>query len=622
MPDSVINDLELIHLTGENSAAATADAETDTTETADPERKPIYHYLLEPKNEYANLLLKDWSKYFTDDVEFLKQTQEIIKTKQLRPDSGAAAAPLDESFLHVWKEVKQDRDFLEKYGYMDWKCLEFLNHSELFLDIMSIYSICSPVISLLLPIFLLIIPFFIIKLQGIPITFSIYISTLQSIARHNIIGKTLSQIAWNMSFEKIMYLMVSILLYVLQTYQNTICCIRHYNNLKRIHEHLKTTREFVSHSIDQIEYYVAQFGDGGVSKCVAYSQFCKEAREHAEVLRDFKIQLDELTNISPFGKIGRMMKYYYLLHKDKQYEKSIQYAIGFEGYILHLESIQQNLEHGYIAMCDYVRTGATARSEGGKKKRRKAAAKPPPTAKTVFHEQYYPPLKYETPVKNDVNLEKNILITGPNASGKTTLLKTTILNIIFSQQFGCGFYSKCNINPYTYVHSYLNIPDTSGRDSLFQAEAKRCKDILNIIQTAAPDSRHFCIFDELYSGTNPSEAIQTAQAFLSYLSEYTNVRYMLTTHYNKVCKILQKKEAAECYRMKTIEEEGELIYTYHVEKGISTILGAMKVLKSMDYPEEILYGATSGEESDGDSDGESEEEDEDEDADAAAEPAF
>ena len=92
-------------------------------------------------------------------------------------------------------------------------------------------------------------------------------------------------------------------------------------------------------------------------------------------------------------------------------------------------------------------------------------------------------------------LAKNIVITGPNASGKTTTLKTTIINILLSQQIGYGCFESLEMMPYDYVHCYLNIPDTSGRDSLFQAEARRCKEILDIIEQNS-NERHFCLFDE------------------------------------------------------------------------------------------------------------------------------
>ena len=70
-----------------------------------------------------------------------------------------------------------------------------------------------------------------------------------------------------------------------------------------------------------------------------------------------------------------------------------------------------------------------------------------------------------------------------------------------------------------YLHCYINIPDTSGRDSLFQAEARRCKEILSLIENNK-ENNHFCIFDELYSGTNPIEAVATSYSYLKYINEF------------------------------------------------------------------------------------------------------
>jgi hypothetical protein len=91
-----------------------------------------------------------------------------------------------------------------------------------------------------------------------------------------------------------------------------------------------------------------------------------------------------------------------------------------------------------------------------------------------------------------------MIISGPNAE-RPPIIRPRI-NIIFSQQFGCGFYKECNINPYTHIHSYLNIP-ALGRDSLFQAESRRCKEIIDIIRIKRTAISYF---DELFSGTNPS----------------------------------------------------------------------------------------------------------------------
>ena len=120
-----------------------------------------------------------------------------------------------------------------------------------------------------------------------------------------------------------------------------------------------------------------------------------------------------------------------------------------------------------------------------------------------------------------------------------------VMSAILTQQFGCGFYKECKIHPYSHIHSYLNIPDTSERDSLFQAESRRCKDIIDTIGAYPEDKgyRHFCIFDELYSGTNPEEASRSGYAFLTYLDQHSNVHYMLTTHYVYICKKYKQSKA-------------------------------------------------------------------------------
>ena len=158
-----------------------------------------------------------------------------------------------------------------------------------------------------------------------------------------------------------------------------------------------------------------------------------------------------------------------------------------------------------------------------------------------------------------------------------------------TQQFGCGFYDSAKIKPFSFLHCYLNIPDTSGRDSLFQAEARRCKEILDIID-ANKSVEHFCAFDELYSGTNPEEAEQSATSFMKYITKHKNVSCILTTHFMKVCKRLEKTKTISNFKMVTERESDKLIYKYLLAEGISDIKGGIMVLKQMNYPKEIIDG--------------------------------
>jgi len=99
---------------------------------------------------------------------------------------------------------------------------------------------------------------------------------------------------------------------------------------------------------------------------------------------------------------------------------------------------------------------------------------------------------------------------------------------------------------------------------------------------------HICIFDELYSGTNPEEAVISANAFMNYIVKHSNVTCILTTHYIKLCKKLSKNKMIQNYNMKTLKKNDNFEYTYELVKGISTIKGGLKVLHDMKYPQEIL----------------------------------
>jgi DNA mismatch repair protein MutS len=181
-----------------------------------------------------------------------------------------------------------------------------------------------------------------------------------------------------------------------------------------------------------------------------------------------------------------------------------------------------------------------------------------------------------------------MIITGPNASGKTTYIKMTAINIILSQQIGCGYYKNCSITPFTNIHSYINIPDTSERDSLFQAESRRCKSIIDAIDDSPINSKHFCIFDELYTGTTPESSSKASYSFLAYICKRNNVKFLMTTHYKDVCKKLKKMNNIKNYMMDVVETHDGISYSYKIVKGISKIDGAVHVLNEMNYPSEIV----------------------------------
>jgi DNA mismatch repair ATPase MutS len=222
---------------------------------------------------------------------------------------------------------------------------------------------------------------------------------------------------------------------------------------------------------------------------------------------------------------------------------------------------------------------------------------------------YYPAHQREEAVINDCNLADNWIITGPNASGKTTYLKTAALNLIFTQQFGMGFYNHCVLyHPYTQFFTYLNIPDTSDRDSLFQAEVRRGKEILDSLKTQEISKEEggshahntFLLMDELFSGTNHEDAVQAAYGFLCYLghpSRQQTMRFLLTTHFVEICDKIESTapHVAQNGKMmieetgENIQEEEEIRYLYQFKEGISRLRCGIHILKQMNYPTEVMH---------------------------------
>jgi hypothetical protein len=530
--------------------------------TIDESGNSIYSYYFNTNNALSNKIINQSCEYYTTDTLFLKDSQELLKKYKKTPDKYIK--PNYETIIDIWNEIKNDTGFKEKYYYIDWTMWEFLNKSEHFLQFMSIYNMASPIISLFVPIIIFIITFFVLKLKGLPVTMDEYINILKIVISNHAIGKIFTQFN-DVSFNEKIYLLFSAGFYLFSIYQNILVCVRFHNNMIKIHKYLKEIEIYLDSTIQSMKNYLNYS-----SSLVSQEIFNNTLNDKMNILTEMKEKIEniseyKLTNLKKPFEIGKILKYFYEIYDNKIYNEAFMYSFGFNGYIDCIEGLVENIEERKVNFSKFTNK----------------------IKKNVFKNNYYACLKDHNPIKNTVKLKNNMIVTGPNASGKTTILKSTLINIILTQQFGCGFYDSANLCPYKYIHCYLNIPDTSGRDSLFQAEARRCKEILDIVDSNKKKT-HFCVFDELYSGTNPDEAIISATAFMEYLIKNKNVSCMLTTHFVDVCKKLDQNVNIENFHMKTMKKNNKIIYSYTLEKGISNVKGGINILSDMNYPDEII----------------------------------
>lgn len=192
------------------------------------------------------------------------------------------------------------------------------------------------------------------------------------------------------------------------------------------------------------------------------------------------------------------------------------------------------------------------------------------------------------PVKNTVVLDKSIIITGPNAGGKSTLIKACLISCLFTQTLGLACCDRLVMSaPFVHIRSQMMVPDCKGSESLFEAEMMRSKESLDAVESGG-DAIVF--MDEIFNSTNPVEGIAGAYAIAKKLSEKCKV--MITTHFLYLTK-LAKTSPYKLLKMNVQEatEARKVSYPYRVAPGISRQYIALTLLKERGFDEALLNDA-------------------------------
>lgn len=502
-----------------------------------------------------NFLIDKLTKYYCTDTKYLKHFQKFMKKYKTLP-------LLNSNFKEEWVEFINETSFKQKYSYVEWEHLAFCNTSSQLMQIISVCNLLSPAISLIVPILFLVFPFILLRfIHKVPITFSSYKAILFQNMKNNILGQFIQEFSSGGNYDKKMYVLMGVGFYFFTVYQNFLTCLKFYNNVTRVKKMLYLTKNHIGHFIN---IHDAVYSN--MKKYSKFKKFSEESNFHLEILRDLYMQLDFIKTqhftFIDLNNIGELLSLLYKLYDSTDYNKSLAYSFGYLEYISYIQDIHKHYGETFN-YCKFTKLQTN----------------------TTFKNQYYLALIDKTPIKNNITLDTNYIITGPNASGKTTFLKTTLINIILCQQIGMGCFEEAILCPYDNIYCYLNIPDTSNRDSLFQAEARRCLDIMNSIKKKGGNS--ICIFDELYSGTNPEEATKSAYAYLNYICDLP-VNFLLTTHYYELCNLETIRTNIKNIHMKSNYNNCNIEYTYKIANGVSKTKGGCEVLKQLNYPDEIL----------------------------------
>lgn len=534
------------------------------------EIEKVYGSLFPKRNEHDKIVLKSISHCYTTDVKYLTDTQKLITKYTKQPEDVLSMTEeggfekIHYSTLTELKSELQIDQFLSKYGLIDYDHFEYLNNLENVLQVITMYSIISPFITIATPLIIVIVPFFILQFKYSQLTWDLYLLVLKDIGRSNPLVRMVTQYGESTAEQKT-YQVITFSFYLFSIYQQFAYCFRFYENFKNIHRYLLGLKTYLEKTLQNMRHLISFTHD-----LKSYKSFntdlCKNINEIMDIVHMLSPIKEFSFSFSKLMQMGYILKTFYVVKRKESIMENTDYALHFNSYFYNLETVSSLLSGKKIHIAKILKDKT-------------------PTIK--FKQMYYPALaddsNYSSVVKNSVSLNKNMIVTGPNASGKTTTIKSVFLNVLLTQQFGFGCYSKASITPFKHLHCYLNIPDTMGRDSLFQAEARRCKKIIDDIKENK-SGKHLCMFDELFSGTNPEEAISSSEGFIKYITKQTNVKWVLTTHFNELCKSLDShKEIQNCH----MEVTEDFKPTYKLKKNISNVKGAFKILEDMNFPTEI-----------------------------------
>lgn len=202
-------------------------------------------------------------------------------------------------------------------------------------------------------------------------------------------------------------------------------------------------------------------------------------------------------------------------------------------------------------------------------------------------EDMYHPL-IENPVKNSFKTERNILITGSNASGKSTFLRTAAVNVILAQSiYTCTAGSFCL--SFFRVMSAMSVNDSLIEgDSYYMAEIKAVRRILESAKNTK-EVPVLCITDELLRGTNTIERISAGTQILITLAK-SNCLCFTATHDIELTRLLCG--IYDNYHFEEIISGDDIKFSYIIHEGPAVTTNAILLLKMLEYDSDITQNAS------------------------------
>ncbi|TNE80223.1 MAG: DNA mismatch repair protein MutS [Bacteroidetes bacterium] len=195
-------------------------------------------------------------------------------------------------------------------------------------------------------------------------------------------------------------------------------------------------------------------------------------------------------------------------------------------------------------------------------------------------------------IPNDIYLnngsQQMIILTGPNMSGKSAILRQTALAVLMAQM-GCFVAAKkASIGVVDKVFTRVGASDNiSSGESTFMVEMMETASILNNLSTGS-----LIILDEIGRGTSTYDGVSLAWSIAEYLNQHEcKPKTLFATHYHELNELEGKSEGVLNYHIAVKEADGNVLFLRKMKPGGSEHSFGIHVARMAGVPAKVLTRA-------------------------------
>jgi DNA mismatch repair protein MutS len=527
----------------------------------------VYKKINYTKTQLGNHYLQQILLNPTKNIEQLKKRQQFIKSlienTQKQKNVNDLLEQLKEcqnDGLWTWKEKSPEFNQLFEILYFKNPYLQPFNSSEWFLKIYNYFQIIFlPIYGLIAPILFFIIPYVILRFFfGLKLPFMFYFKIIKS----TLFGGGISSLFGNSGVIKIgqlLYQALTVFLYCYGIYNSFKAAYTLNNIIDLIHQKVNSLAKFIKTSY---QLY----------------QECKTIFTLEPLTVSYLELWDNIFDKDPYllSDKGKILRTFFLVSIGNEGKTRLTPLLQMVGMIdafnsiatLHIINKDFYTHPEYLLYTD----------------------KPILESNDIWH----PFLDSSKSVKNDFKLgndfPNNMLITGPNASGKSTFIKSVVLGVLMAQTISIVPCKKMIMSPFQLLNTYLNIPDAKGRESLFEAEMYRAKNHITAVNALTNRDFSLVVMDEIFNSTNYEEGVAGAYIIGKELGRINNSLSIITTHFGYLTK-LSKTGHFTNYMFEVEKKDSQIIKSYKIKEGTSKQYLALDLLEKNGYTTEMIQEA-------------------------------